>query len=359
MRVLFLTLYPESVASARYRVHQFLPYLREAGIACEVACPFDEGSYRRLSARARSGRAWPYHAHELRRRLAHLFRARAGIGRASGGEYDVIVLQKALLSFYVRGMHRALDGIAEKLVYDIDDAVHRAPPVTGPRPWRWFEDRDQIVRVFRLARTTLAGNAWLASEVEAAGGRADVFPTVVDTDRFCPAPSASAGYTVGWMGGPSTAGPLRAIAPALERLEGVRVRVVGATGHETGLSTAEHVSWSYATEVEELRGFSVGLMPLDKTDWTRGKCGLKALQYMACGVPCVATPYGAAAEIIEDGVTGLFADTEAEWVEAIDAMRDGALRRRLGDAARAVVDERYSLRDAAPRLESILRSVAG
>lgn len=376
MRVLFLTLYPESVASPRYRVHQFLPYLREHGIACEVACPFDEATYRWLSEGARTGRAWPYHAREIRTRLGHLVRARGntsldppsrgerpvytespgGAGRDKG-PYDVVVLQKAIMTFYLRGMHRPLESIADRLVYDIDDAVHLSPPAAAPRAWRWLEDRAQIRKVFRSAKVTLAGNAWLASEAEAAGGRAEVLPTVVDTDRFRPAAGPDR-YTVGWIGGPSTAGQLRPLAPVLGGLSDATVRVMGATAETSGLGMAQHVPWTLDSEVEALQGFSVGLMPLDKSEWTRGKCALKALQYMACGVPCIATPFGAVCDIIEDGVNGLFADTEPEWRGALERLRDPGFREQLGAAARATVVERYSLEHAAPRLESILRTVA-
>jgi glycosyltransferase involved in cell wall biosynthesis len=141
-------------------------------------------------------------------------------------------------------------------------------------------------------------------------------------------------------------------------LSDATVRVVGASAETSGLGAAQHLPWTLDSEVEALQGLSVGLMPLDKTEWARGKCALKALQYMACGVPCIATPFGAVCDMIEDGVNGVFADTEREWRDAIERLRDPALRRRLGEAARATVEERYSLRYAAPRLESHLRSVA-
>lgn len=99
-------------------------------------------------------------------------------------------------------------------------------------------------------------------------------------------------------------------------------------------------------------------MPLPKDDWTRGKCALKALQYMACGVPCVATPFGAVTEIIEHGVNGLFADTEAEWRDAVARLRGDRYRAALGDAARATVEARYSLRYAAPRMKQLLEQAA-
>ena len=102
----------------------------------------------------------------------------------------------------------------------------------------------------------------------------------------------------------------------------------------------------------------MGIMPLPRTEWVRGKCALKALQYMACGVPCVATPFGAVRDIIEDGVNGLFAETPEEWRDAIERLRDAPYRRQLGAAARRTVEDRYSLTAAAPKLRDLLVSVA-
>jgi len=104
--------------------------------------------------------------------------------------------------------------------------------------------------------------------------------------------------------------------------------------------------------------FSVGLLPQRKDSWTRGKCALKALLYMACGVPCIATPYGAALDIIQPGVNGLFADSPEEWHQAIEALREPGARQRMGQAARRTVEEQFSLKGAAPRMRAILEALA-
>jgi glycosyltransferase involved in cell wall biosynthesis len=350
MRVLFLTLYPESGASSRYRVHQFLPYLREHGIDCTVAAPFTEDEFTRLRAEAARGRAWRYHAHEYGTRMKQLMSAR---------RYDIVVLQKAVMSVYVKGMVRVARSCARRLVYDIDDAVNLAPPHPLPRRWAWVGDAGQINKVFARADLVLAGNDWLKESAEAAGGRAERFSTVVDTDRFVPgARSASGEQVVGWIGGPSTSAHLRPIAKTLESLTNARVRLVGADRVQASVPMAEYVPWALDTEVSALQGFSVGVMPLPKTEWARGKCALKALQYMACGVPCIATPFGAILDVITDGVNGLFADSPDDWSSALERLRDPALRARLGSAGRRTVEERFSLRVAAPRLYRLLESVA-
>jgi glycosyltransferase involved in cell wall biosynthesis len=350
MRVLFLTLYPESGASSRYRVLQFVPYLQEHGVECTVAAPFTEEEFARLRSDAASGRAWRYHAHEYRTRMKQIFSAR---------RFDVVVLQKAVMSAYIKGMARLVRANARRLVYDIDDAVNLAPPHALPRRWAWIGQPGQINKLFASADLVLAGNHWLKESAEAAGGRAEWFPTVVDTDRFAPDRAANTPkFTVGWIGGPSTSAHLRPIADVLSHLNDARIRLVGADRVQAGVEGAEYTNWSLVTEVAEIQRFSVGVMPLPKTEWARGKCALKALQYMACGVPCVATPFGATLDIIEDGVSGMFADAHSEWSAAIERLRDPVFRKRLGDAGRRTVEERFSLRVAAPGLRRLLESVA-
>lgn len=348
MRVLFLTLYPDTAASPRYRVSQFLPYLRSRGIECSVASAVTAEEHARLTGPGRRGRAFWYHAAETPRRVKQLF---------SADLFDLVFVQKALLTAYLRGMPTLLRWRARRVVFDIDDAVHLAPPHPLRWPWRLLEDRGQVLRIMQSAHLVLAGNRWLASAVSEAGGRGVYFPTVVDTDRFRPAP-APATFRVGWIGGPSTTPHLARIAHVLANLPDAEVCAVGADPARLPLDGADVRPWRLESEVRDVQAFTIGVMPLPDDAWTRGKCALKALQYMACGVPCVASPVGAAKEIIRDGENGLFADSDDAWRAAFDRLRDPAERKRLGEAGRATVEEHYSLRKAAPRLLDCIGAVA-
>jgi len=347
MRVLFLTLYPESAASPRYRVHQFLPHLRAAGVVCDVACAVDPAFWAAYRAPGSRLRPRDYLLHERSRRREQLRDARG---------YDVVFLQKAITSVYWRGMARLLEPLRERLVYDIDDAVHIAPPDRLPRVLRLFEDTGQARKIMTLARVTLAGNVWLAEEAQAAGGRPAVFPTVVDTEYYTPAPQPEDTYRLGWMGSPGTAPYLKLIETSV-RVSGADCLVIGA-GPESVPFPAEQRDWNQEDELEQLHRMSIGLMPMPDTSWTRGKCALKALLYMACGRPATCSAGGAADAIIAHGKNGFLARTEQDWRDALEALRDPALRARLGEAARATVEERYSLKVWAPRLLELLEAAA-
>ncbi len=344
-RILFLTLYPASVASPRYRVLQFIPKLEAEGFDCTVSSALTQDQYTAL--KQPGVRAARYHLTEMRNRVAHVL---------SGSSYDVVFVQKAVMSAYVRGMIALLRLHAPTLVVDLDDAVHLRPPHPLRGAARALEDPRQVERLLRNADLVLAGNDWLRDAAAQWSHNAVTSPTVVDTDRFRPGTTPQTSFRVGWIGGPSTFDYVADLREVLEPIAD-ETCFVGADPERITWSGSASQPWTEDEEVAAIQSFSVGIMPLRKDDWCRGKCGLKALQYMACGVPCIATPWGAAHDIIEHNVNGLLADTPTEWRDAIEQVRDPQERKRLGDAGRATVEARYSLNVAAPALAGHLRSV--
>jgi glycosyltransferase involved in cell wall biosynthesis len=342
-------LYPDVAASPRYRVTQFLPYLKAHGLHCTVASPLTAQEWARLTGPNRSSRPFWYHVRETLRRVTQILCA---------SRYDVVFVQKAIMTAYVKGLPDLLRRRSRRLVYDIDDAVHLAPPHPLPRPWHLIEDRAQIGKLLHAADLVLAGNAWLTAVAQSAHARVVQFPTVVDTDRFVPARQHPDTYRIGWIGNPSTTVCLEAAAQALSTVRNAELCLVGADPDRVSFPKARIRPWSLDTEVAELHRFSVGIMPQPDAPWMRGKCALKALQYMACALPCVATPFGAALEFLLHDQNGLFAGPTPKWWEAFERLRDPGLRRRLGEAGRATVEGRYSLRHAAPKLLELLRSMA-
>jgi glycosyltransferase involved in cell wall biosynthesis len=216
----------------------------------------------------------------------------------------------------------------------------------------------------RHARCVVAGNEYLADYARRAGAkRVAILPTVVDTDRYPAATRERRGpFTIGWIGSPFSSRYLELIAPALADVcsQGrARVVLVGAPLAVLASVPREVLPWSEATEVNDIQAFDVGVMPVVDEPWARGKCGLKLIQYMACGLPVVASPVGVNREIVEPGVNGFLASTHEEWINALTTLRDQpTLAAELGRAGRRKVEEKYSLRAAAPALASILRQAA-
>jgi glycosyltransferase involved in cell wall biosynthesis len=116
--------------------------------------------------------------------------------------------------------------------------------------------------------------------------------------------------------------------------------------------------WSLRTEAADLASFDIGLMPLPDTEWTRGKCGYKILQYFAAGVPAIASPVGVNTNLVSDE-RGRLAESEWEWKRALEELiEDAEARREMGNAARTFVEREFAYQRWAPDLASLLRSLA-
>jgi glycosyltransferase involved in cell wall biosynthesis len=192
----------------------------------------------------------------------------------------------------------------------------------------------------------------------------EVLPTTIDVDVYRPQPREGRDLVrVGWSGSPTTAAHLRSMEGALRRLLDkfpIELVIMGDPAFRlAGTPRVTVVPWSSDREIAEVGAFDIGLMPLPDDDWSRGKCGFKALLYMALGVPPVVSPVGVNTEIVSDGENGLLASSEDEWVEAVGRLvRDAPLRARLGAAGRSTVVDRYSGQGWAPRFLEVLRQAA-
>jgi glycosyltransferase involved in cell wall biosynthesis len=181
--------------------------------------------------------------------------------------------------------------------------------------------------------------------------------------RPAPHPRDDGKVVIGWVGSDTTAPYLLMIREALERLTRrhpqVEIQVVGGTRMPLEMPNLVSRRWALEDELETLRGFDIGIMPMPDSEWTRGKCGFKALLYMSVGVPPVCSPVGVTNDIIHDGINGLLATSTDEWVDKLSRLiEDGALRRQMGRSGRLTVEERFSLSSQAPRFLEALRRAA-
>jgi glycosyltransferase involved in cell wall biosynthesis len=254
-----------------------------------------------------------------------------------------------------------LAGAKVPLVYDFDDAVF-LPNTSDANRWIAALKRPQKTgAIIRRCDQVIAGNEYLASYARRFNPSVHVIPTAIDVDLFVPRTEPRHPETrlvIGWIGTPTTASYLTPLAPALRALAGTHrfeFRVAGSTNPMAfeGVDTA-NVAWSLDTEVELFNDCDIGVYPLPDDDWARGKCGFKAIQFMSCGVPVVASPVGVNREIVQDGVNGFLASTPDQWRLKLAALIDDPdLRRRIGAAGRRTIQERYSLQVTAPRVAAV------
>jgi len=250
-------------------------------------------------------------------------------------------------------------------VADYDDALfHRYD--CHANPWVRRLLGQKIDSVMRHAAIVIAGNNYLAERAYRAGAnRVEIIPTVVDTERYQPKQKAVGEVPiVGWIGTPQTSRYLKPLLPVFESLKNempVRFVAVGANPEDFEGTPVEAWPWSEETEVESVQQFDIGIMPLVDSPWERGKCGYKLIQYMACGVPVVASPVGVNLEIVVSDKNGLFADSVGEWDKALRTLInvDSEVRKRMGGAGRARVEEWYSVQAQASRLLNKLYEAVG
>jgi len=354
LRVACLVPHPRESPSSRIRVAQYAPLLRQWGIELEIFSFFDEREYARLY-QVGAGRRIADTAGGFLRRVRQLRRAR---------DADAVLIHREVAPLAGAPLLRALDG-GPPVLFDLDDAVFL--PAPGGSRWLRLLRRAEAetVALVRRAQVCLAGNAYLADFVRRAGGRALHLPTTVDTDVF------RAGGTsrdprgplkVSWVGTHSTQGYLDLAGPALGTLAAerpVEITVVSnRPPRDLGGVPVRGVRWSLDAELMYFQEADVGLYPLPDDAWTRGKCGGKAVQYMACEVPLVASPVGVLKDLVLDGETGFVARDSEAWVRALRSLaEDPGLRRRLGAAGRALIEEGYSLRKGAEILAEAIRGV--
>ena len=327
MKVAFL-IHSLEVSGCRYRVLQYLPYLKEKGVACSVHL-FQEG--------------WPVRLRFYR----------------SLADYDLLYIHRRLFPplelAYVRRK-------ANKIIFDFDDAImYRSSSSSNPYS---FSRRLKFAYLMKRVDFVVAGNEFLRSEVLPYTTRVEVIPTSIDLTRYSMRGESSAKgpLTIGWLGSSSTLKYMKAMMPMLERLYDqyphFQLKIVCDAFLESERLPVVKKRWALEEEEADLKSFDIGIMPLTDDLWTRGKCGLKILQYYGVKVPVVCTPVGVNRDIVEDGTNGFWAENEDQWMEKLLLlMRDPGLRHEMGRKGRMKVEQRYRLETCAGRLYDILEKV--
>jgi glycosyltransferase involved in cell wall biosynthesis len=359
MKVLALASYPVEAAATRYRLQQFIAPLQERGITLDVRPFLDSRLFSSLYRREKMART----ALGL---MASALRRFADVAQSRGA--DVVLVQREAMMFGPPLVEWLMSRLGKRpLVLDLDDAtyVSYTSPTYGrlASSLKWFSKTDDLIR---WAKIVTCGNRLIAEYVTGKGTEARVIPTVVDTERFRPAPPKVEREppVLGWIGTHSTFQYLESIFPVLQELARThrfRLKVVGAGKQTLELPGVEieSLEWSLEREIEDFQSFDIGLYPIVADEWALGKSGFKAIQYMAVGIPFVVSPVGTCADIGEPNITHLAAMTQDEWTEALgNLLADREIRKRMGEAGRRHATAHYTVPDQADKLAAALREAA-
>jgi glycosyltransferase involved in cell wall biosynthesis len=336
---------------------QYIPALEQAGFSVTVAPFFDAAFFDLVYRPGHHARKLAAFVRQSVERLKLLM---------SRERYDAFFVYREAYPFGPALLEAALSHAGGRpLVYDFDDAIFLSNSSDANRFASVLKYPQKVPSIIRRSALVLAGNDYLASYARQFNSSVAVLPTCVDTNVFVPRRtprSSDAPLVVGWIGTPTTAAYLKSLGASLARVASryrfeLRVSGSGSQLDFPGVKTTNE-RWSMEREVELFNTCDVGVYPLTDDEWAKGKCGFKAIQFMACGVPVVAAAVGVNTEIIQDGVNGFLASTDGDWEDKVGMLLDdAALRSRLGAAGRKTIDDRYSLAVNAPKLVSMLRDV--
>ncbi len=327
MKILFL-IQGYSIAASRYRVIQYLPYLKSHGVEAVVSL-------------------YPRTLRENIRFFGDL------------PQYDIVFLQRKRFHQPRLGLLRKR---ARRIIYDFDDAVmYRNSKARDPNsPTR----RRRFAQMMEASDFVIAGNEFLRKEVMLYHSRVEVIPTAIDGEKYDLREGRvrKGKMTLGWIGDHGSIHYLEKMRPIFEKI-GVRypqceLKIVCDTFFNCEQLRIVKKSWKAEEEVADLQSFDIGLMPLVEDPWSWGKCGLKIIQYQGVGVPVVCTPVGINRDLVEDGANGFWAATDEEWEEKLSILIENQkLRERMGREGRKRVLEGYTIQVCAPRLLSVLKKV--
>jgi glycosyltransferase involved in cell wall biosynthesis len=342
-RILFVSAHPRGFApSQRFRFEQYVDFLADQGFETTFSPIVRANEYPLLYAPGNVGRKGLIFARGLATRLWQALRR---------PDYDIAIVQREAIQLGTTVFESALARSRTKLVFDFDDAIWLPDTSPANRRMSWLKRPGKVPRIIALSDMVWAGNAYLADYARGFNANVHVVPTTVDTDRQRPCQREQDGAPVclGWTGSPSTLKHFDLAVPVLRRIRArfgdrVSFKVIGDAAYRQDELGIRGTAWCADTEVEDLCEIDIGLMPLPDDEWAKGKCGLKALQFMAMELPVVTSPVGVNTEIIDHGANGYLARSDDEWFERLSALIESAqLRQEFGCAARETVVAHYSV----------------
>lgn len=342
-RILFVAQHrPDRSPSQRFRFEQYLSYLASQGYDYDFSYLIDPADDKVFYSPGNFiSKSFIF--------FKSAFKRLKDVSRLS--KYDIVFVQREAFMTGSAWFEKRFSKSKAKLVFDFDDAIWNHDVSEGNKSFAWLKDASKTGRIIALSDLVIAGNRYLADYASQYNESVIIIPTTIDTEEYKPVtkPARQGAVVIGWSGSITTIKHFELAVPFLKTLkekygDKIQIDVVGDGSYKNPALGIIGKPWVKATELEDLSKFDIGIMPIPDDDWSKGKCGLKGLQYMALGIPAMMSPVGVNSEIIVDGVNGFLADGHDEWVEKMSKLIDDAtLRSQLGTQARQTVLDRYSV----------------
>lgn len=245
-----------------------------------------------------------------------------------------------------------------KLIFDFDDAIFCNTDGS--------ESKTRMKRFKQTAQAcdaVFAGNQYLAEMAHRYQQSTVVIPTAVNTNRYnLNTPKDHPNFTLVWIGSRSTRKYIAGILPAIEqaalKVPNLTLKIIADFALNSEHIKVDNIAWSEATEVQAVYEADIGLAPLPSDDWTKGKCALKVLQYMAAGLPVITTPTSANADAIEHLSNGYYARNDGEWADMIfKAYQESDTLIAMGQTGKNIVKQDYDISVVFNKIRSRLEAI--
>lgn len=356
-KVLFACLHrPDRSPSQRYRFEQYISYLEEKGYPSSFSYLLNGHDDKVFYAPGHYFGKGVILLKSVSKRLAEVFFKRLP---------PVVFVQRECFmlgsAFFEKRFAKR-----SRLIFDFDDSIWLQQVSEGNKKLAFLKNAGKTKEIIRAAHLVIAGNEYLASYARNYNPRVIIIPSTIDTNKYTTKEIvAKENIVIGWSGSFSTIAHFESAVEALQLLKKkydsrLSFIVVGDSAYHNESLCIRGLPWNAATEVEDLHRFDIGIMPLPDDEWTKGKCGMKGLQYMAAGIPTVMSPVGVNKEIIQDSENGFLAESTEEWVEKLSRLIESVeLRKKFSINGRKTVEEKYSVHANRGKYLEAIRRVLG
>lgn len=341
LRLAFICPYPTGYSpSQRFRFEHYLPYLKKEGIQYRCFPLMDDKGYKIMQKKGRIlKKSWTI-ASGFFRRIKMLVQL---------PQYDMVYIHREAFPAGPPLFEYIISRIMKKkVIFDFDDAIFLTDDNQGSGIKRLIKHRSKIASICRWATKVSCGNNYLAEFAKQYNHRVQIIPTVVNTNlRHNRLKDQTSGLTIGWTGSHSTLIYLEEIYPYIGKLQeefNFEFIIIANRDPQPSNIRYRYISWNESTEIQDLLQLNIGIMPLSDTEWSRGKCGFKAIQYMALGIPAVVSDVGVNREIVDDGLNGFIISKPEQWYSTLKKLlHDQDLRIQMGKQGREKIIQQYSV----------------
>ncbi len=327
--------------SQRYRFEQYFQYLESKNIECELSYLISEEDDKILYSPGNYFGKLLIFIKSWKQRLKDVKRANS---------FDYIFIQREAFMTGTTYFEKKFAKSTAKLIFDFDDSIWLEDKNEANGKLAFLKNPSKTSKIIALCDTIVAGNQYLAEYAKRFNKNVVIIPTTIDTNWYKPETKKPKDkIIIGWSGSFST---IKHFESAIETLTEIKAKygnkvsfkVIGDLNYRYEPLQITGQKWQSKTEVEDLQDIDIGIMPLPDINWTKGKCGLKGLQYMGLAIPTVMSPVGVNTKIITHGVNGFLASSDSEWIDYLSQLIESAeLRKILGEAGRKTVEDYYSV----------------